>query len=83
MVAKTVVQINICRTIGPKRLGWAQREPTPREVADILGGKAKEIGASAAYLDGLLWLFGARGYGDICGAVPDCGACGVSSCWQR
>ena len=61
----------------------AASEPKHREAADILGRKAKEIGVSAAYLDGLLWLFAAKGYGGICGAAPGCGTCGVSDCGQR
>ena len=72
--------VHICRIIGPKRLGWAAKEPNPKEAADILSKKAKEIGISAAYLDGLLWLFSAKGYGGICGARPDCSSCQVSFC---
>ena len=75
--------MHICRIIGPQRLGWARNDPSPFAAADIIREKAEEIGASAAYLDGLLWLFGAKGYGDICGAMPNCGACQVSLCNQR
>jgi hypothetical protein len=69
--------------IGPQRLGWARNGPSPFAAAEIIGEKAEKIGVSVAYLDGLLWLFGAKGYGDICAAMPNCGACQVSWCNQR
>jgi thermostable 8-oxoguanine DNA glycosylase len=75
--------VHICQIIGPQRLGWARNEPSPFAAAEIISEKADEIGVSAAYLDGLLWLFAAKGYGDICGASPDCGSCQVSYCRQR
>jgi len=75
--------VHVCRIIGPQRLGWARNDPSPFAAAEIIREKAEEIGVSAAYLDGLLWLFGAKGYGDICAAVPNCGACQVSLCNQR
>jgi len=75
--------VHICRIIGPQRLGWARNDPSPFAAAEIIREKAKEIGVSAAYLDGLLWLFAAKGYGGICGAEPNCNACRVLNCRQR
>jgi thermostable 8-oxoguanine DNA glycosylase len=75
--------VHICQIIGPQRLRWARNDPSPFAAAEIIREKAEEIGVSAAYLDGLLWLFAAKGYGDICGAVPNCGACRVLNCRQR
>lgn len=75
--------VHICRIIGPQRLGWARKDPSPAEAAEIIHEKAEEIGVSTAYLDGLLWLFAAKGYGDICSGVTNCGACQVSWCNQR
>ncbi|MBC8286896.1 MAG: hypothetical protein H8E42_05410 [Nitrospinae bacterium] len=46
---------------------------------EYLKNIAKEINCSITYLDNILWLFCADGYGEIFGSKPNCNVCELTS----
>ena len=72
--------LHICRLIGPERLRFIDKIPTPEEAYHCLMDLEHEIPESAVYLDNLLWIFAAKDYGNICTANPKCNYCSVELC---
>lgn len=66
------------RVIGGKRLAYIAGEPSELETYDAMQQLARDAGVNIIYLDNLLWLFCAEGYGNICGAHPRCKICHLS-----
>lgn len=72
---------HICRMIGPERLGLMEVEPSPEGAYCCLMRMREQAQCSAVYLDNLLWLFAATGYGEICTRNnPKCNVCSVTLC---
>ncbi|MGH9603852.1 MAG: hypothetical protein ACRD24_15840 [Terriglobales bacterium] len=67
--------VHVRRVLGPQRLSYFDHHPTEEEASQSLSNLADEVGCNATYLDNLLWLFCATGYGDVCGAKPRCNVC--------
>ncbi len=69
--------VHLQRILSRNRLGYIADKPTARKVFDVASELAGRIDAecSCVYLDNLLWLFCAKGYGEICGATPKCSCC--------
>jgi hypothetical protein len=67
--------LHIRRILGSERLGYAPDHPNEAEAFELIAMLAADAGRDATYLDNLLWMFCAEGYGNVCGAVPQCGAC--------
>lgn len=66
---------HIIRILGHERLGLSEKVPTPNEAVEIVEEISKETGYSLSYIDAILWLFCAEGYGDICSNEPKCDIC--------
>jgi len=75
--------LHICRLIGPQRLGFINKEPTPEQAFSCLMRLADKSSENAVYLDTLLWIFAAKDYGNICTATPKCGECSVLLCLKH
>lgn len=67
--------VHVLRILGGERLAYFLGKPTEREAVQLVADLATQIGCNETYLDNLLWLFCAVGYGDICGANPRCNIC--------
>lgn len=73
--------VHLCRILSAERLGHCSSTPSEREVAECVAHLAREAGTSATYLDNLLWLVCADGYGEVCRAQPRCLLCSMrTSC---
>jgi hypothetical protein len=66
---------HIMRVLGPERLGYFTHSPSEKAAVQLVASLAASAGCNPTYLDNLLWLFCAKGYGQICGAVPRCEFC--------
>lgn len=66
---------HIIRILSHERLGFSEKVPTPSEAVEIIEEVSKETGYSLSYIDALLWLFCADGYGNICSNEPKCNVC--------
>lgn len=66
---------HIMRILSNERLGYSDHDVNEYEAVEILKNVSKETGYTQAYLDALLWLFCASGYGDICTSNPKCDKC--------
>jgi endonuclease III len=75
--------LHIMRILSNKRLHYlssnSETEADQMEAVDVLEGVAKEINCSATYLDNLLWILCADGYGEICSSEPKCEVCELSN----
>lgn len=67
--------VHVLRILGGERLAYFPGRPTEREAVQLVATLAAEVDCNATYLDNLLWLFCAVGYGNICGASPRCDIC--------
>lgn len=69
------------RLFGSKRLGYSKKEKaTIKEVFDIIDDFSAKLstGENPMYrksIDYLLWLYCAKGYGEVCGENADCEKC--------
>jgi hypothetical protein len=72
--------LHICRMIGPERLGFIDKSPTPEEAYQCVMQLEQQSSDSAVFIDNLLWIFAAQDYGNICSASPKCNECGVTLC---
>ena len=70
--------LHVLRIMGPTRLGLI-REESPEAAYREIMQRAAEINRSPVYVDNVLWLFGAKEYGSICGASPRCTVCRLKS----
>ena len=74
--------LQIMRILSKKRLGYlpgnSETQADKMEAVNKLEEIAKEIGCGATYLDNILWLFCADGYGEICTSNPKCDVCKLS-----
>ena len=68
------------RLIGPGRLGIAHVAPAPAATDEILRNWSAHAGQDPRYVENQFRLFMSADHGDICGAVPKCGACEVHIC---
>jgi endonuclease III len=78
--AKPDVHIN--RIIGPRRLALAPTE-NERDVLEAMSRLAEGSRHCLTYIDNLIWLYCADGYGAICNANPSCGICGLAACCNQ
>lgn len=69
---------HIVRICGPERLDIIPAA-NPETQLNEFKKFAKAIDVSPTYLDNIFWIFGAKGYGDICAAEPKCNLCELSS----
>jgi len=67
--------LHIIRLLGADRLNYFPGEPSPQRAYNIMIELADEAEVNRTYLDNLIWLFCAKGYGEICGERPRCGLC--------
>lgn len=59
-----------------KRLGFIQdSESEEKEVLKAIEKLSNQSGYSKAYIDFLLWHYCSEGFGNICGAKPNCAEC--------
>lgn len=70
--------LHVIRIMGPTRLGLISQESPEAAYREIMR-RAAEIKRSPTYVDNVLWLFGAKDYGSICGASPRCEVCHLKS----
>ncbi len=70
---------HVHRILGAERLGYFSGKPTDQHVAQVAAKLAAEANCNATYLDNVLWLFCAEGYGEVCGAKPKCNICELKS----
>jgi hypothetical protein len=67
--------VHVLRILGGERLAYFRGKPTERDAVQLVADLASQVGCNETYLDNLLWLFCADGYGNICGATPRCNVC--------
>jgi endonuclease III len=67
--------LHVQRILGPERLGVFPDGTSLEGMVQILATMAGDAGVSTSELDTLVWLFGAKGYGEICTASPACDRC--------
>lgn len=67
--------LHVQRILGPERLGVFPAGTSLASMVQILAAMAQDAGVSTSELDTLVWLFGAKGYGEICTASPACDRC--------
>jgi hypothetical protein len=67
--------LHVLRILGGERLAYFPGRPTERQAVQMVAALAAEVGCNETYLDNLLWLFRAVGYGNVCGASPRCHIC--------
>lgn len=65
---------HIIRICGPERLNIIHSN-NPKDQLSEFRNFAKAANISTSYLDNLFWIFGAKGYGEICSARPKCEKC--------
>ena len=66
---------HVLRILGPERLGYFEAGAPLEVVVRIVDALARDADVSTTELDNLVWLFGAKGYGAICTAAPECDGC--------
>jgi hypothetical protein len=71
--------LHVRRVLSNERLGYFGTYPSEIEASALMTDIARSNGSNATYLDNLLWMFCAKSYGEICGAVPRCSSCGFAS----
>jgi hypothetical protein len=71
--------VHVRRAISAARLGLTEGFPTEKEAYEVVLRLAGAAKVNPTYLDNLLWLFCAQDYGSVCGAVPRCSFCRLSS----
>lgn len=71
--------VHMRRIISNERLALCSNLPTEVETVALYDEMAKTTGMNPTYLDNLLWIFCAKDYGAICGAVPKCDNCELRS----
>lgn len=66
--------LHIIRICGPERLDII---PSTNPEKQLLEFKkfADEANVTSTYLDNLFWIFGAKGFGEICSKTPKCDKC--------
>ena len=69
--------VHVLRILGGERLAYFRKKPTEREAVQLIASLANQTGCNETYLDNLLWLFCAVGYGNICGVNPRCNICAL------
>ncbi len=69
--------VHLTRILSAERLGYCSSKPTEREVVECVARLASDAGTSATYMDNLLWLVCADGYGEVCQAQPRCSVCSM------
>jgi hypothetical protein len=67
--------LHVLRVLGGERLSYFPGRPSQQQAVHLIASLAAEAKCNATYLDNLLWLFCARGYGQVCGASPSCNIC--------
>jgi hypothetical protein len=67
--------VHVLRILGGERLAYFVGKPSERDAVQLVANLATQVGCNETYLDNLLWLFCAVGYGNICGASPRCNVC--------
>lgn len=73
--------IHIRRLLSGERLAYVPEFPSEEQAYRLVAQLASSADCSPTYLDNLLWMFCAQGYGEVCGAQPRCSVCGfVASC---
>ena len=73
---------HVCRIIG--RLGFTKRIPADEiETLRICDKIAESLKMSHAMVDTILWQYGVKEKCGICGDIPQCSQCGVTSCSNR
>ena len=67
-----------------KRLDLIQEtESEEKDVLNAIEKLSKDSGYTKAYIDFLLWHFCSEGYGNICGAKPNCAECVIQEYCQN
>lgn len=66
--------VHIIRICGPERLDFIRSKDTTKQLEEFKNF-AEEVGVSETYLDNLIWIFGADGFGEICTETPHCDKC--------
>lgn len=69
--------IHIKRICGPGRLDIIRSKDTKKQL-DEFKKFADSVNVSETYLDNLIWIFGADGFGEICTENPKCERCELS-----
>lgn len=68
--------VHIERICGPGRLDIIPAKNTSKQL-DEFKRFAEKVNVNETYLDNLFWIFGAKGYGEICTENPQCHKCGL------
>lgn len=66
---------HVRRILSNDRLSFSNGYPSEDETVIIAETISKNSGVGLAYLDGLLWIFCAKDYANICGGHPKCHLC--------
>jgi len=66
---------HIMRICGHERLGFFQPEDNEEAATIKFQAICLKYGYNPTYIDNLIWLFGAKGYGEICNDFPKCYCC--------
>lgn len=67
--------IHIIRICGDERLGIFPKSITRENASLMFRQLCQDNNLDATYVDGLMWLFGAKDFGEICSANPKCNLC--------
>lgn len=70
--------VHILRICGPERLDIITAKDTQTQLEEFKNF-AESVNVSETYLDNLIWIFGAKGYGEICTANPKCDKCELTN----
>lgn len=77
--------VHIRRFLGADRMGNGLGS-SPASLADVeqkMEQLAQETGLLKVEIDDLIWRFCARGYGEICTAMPACGRCVIAALCRK
>ena len=66
--------VHIKRICGSERLDIIPPKDTQKQL-DAFKNFAESVNVSETYLDNLIWIFGADGFGEICTENPKCNQC--------
>lgn len=70
--------VHLLRICGPERLDMITAKDTDKRLEEFKNF-AESVNVSETYLDNLIWIFGAKGYGEICTANPHCEKCELTN----
>lgn len=74
--------VHIRRILG--RLGMIPYEDcSVRDVVNSMSGLGRELNLPITYVNEIIWLYGATGFGEICAKNPKCGICQIEQCIFR